>query len=118
MIAPGTLAALERVLDGCGWDQGGRVIRGRGPEGPVTGRTVWIARCAWWHDRPAGLTERRAREVVHKALRGCPLGERRRYLAFLVDTAEEAVKRGVFTDPTSGPAPADPAGAASDPVPF
>jgi hypothetical protein len=96
VIRPGTLAALERVLDGCGWDEvGGRLLRKYGDEGPVIGRTVWIARCQWWHERPEGLTEKRARAVVTKALRGCPLGPRqRRYLAFLVNVAEEAVKRG------------------------
>jgi hypothetical protein len=91
-VKPGTLAALERVLDGCGWDEvGGRLIRADGDSGPVVGRTVWIARCEWWRDRPAGLTEKRARAVVELALHGCRLGGRqRRYLGFLVGVAEAA----------------------------
>jgi hypothetical protein len=91
-VKPGTLAALERVLDGCGWDEvGGRLIRADGDSGPVVGRTVWIARADWWHDRPFGLTEKRARAVVELALHGCRLGDRqRRYLSFLVGVAEAA----------------------------
>jgi hypothetical protein len=95
-VRPGTLAALDQVLDACGWDEiGGRLIRAAGDEGPVVGRTVWIPRAEFWRDRPPGLTARRAREVVARALAGDrKLGPRqRRYLAFLVETAEAEAGR-------------------------
>lgn len=89
MMRPGTLSALESVLDGCGWDQvGGRLLRDT--DGRVTGRTPWIARAPWWHDRPAGLTEKRARVVIGQALTGQRLGARqRRYLLFLLRVADD-----------------------------
>jgi hypothetical protein len=115
-MKPGTLAALERVLAGCGWDQeGGRLLRADGDQGPVIGRTTWIARAPWWHDRPEGLTERRAWEVIDAALTGRRLGDRqRRYVKWLIEVAEAEA---------GGPGragPSDNAWAApdSDPPPF
>jgi hypothetical protein len=95
-VKPGTLAALDRVLDACGWDEvGGRLIRAGGWDGPVTGRTVWIPRAEWWRDRPDGLTEKRARAVVGDALAGKRLGCRqRRYLEFLVEVATSECDNG------------------------
>lgn len=95
-MRPGTLSALERVLDACGWDQeGGRLIRAAGDSGPVVGRTVWIARAPWWHDRPEGLTEKRARAVIAAALAGVRLGARqRRYVTWLLARAEAEAEAG------------------------
>jgi hypothetical protein len=91
-MTPGTLTALDRVLDGCGWDEvGGRLIRAYGPDGdgPVIGRTSWVARAPWWHDRPAGLTEKRARQVIEAALSCRRLGPRQsRYVRWLLEVAE------------------------------
>lgn len=90
-MSPGTLSALEHVLNGCGWAEiGGRLLRENGTEGAVIGRTPWIPREPWWHGRPEGLTERRAHAVVAAALSGRRLGCReRRYLHWLVQLAEK-----------------------------
>jgi hypothetical protein len=91
-VRPGRLTALGAVLEGCGWAEvGGRIIRDASDR--VCGRTPWIPRHPWWLERPEGLTERRAHQVVALALEGRTLGDRQRaYLAWLVAQADELAR--------------------------
>lgn len=90
-ITPDTLQSLAYVLTRCGWDQvGGRLLRDA--NGTANGRTTWIPREPWWHERPDGMTEDDAMHVVRAALTAKRklTAKQLRQLAFLLNVAAEA----------------------------
>lgn len=86
------LAQLQGMAQAAGWsEKGGKLLRDKGDEGEVTGRTAWVPTEAWFAGKPAGVTEHHMRSAVEKtaAGRGILTKPERDGLKYMTDTLRD-----------------------------
>jgi hypothetical protein len=95
---------LRAMAQDAGWaEEGGRAIRGNGPDGPVTGRTHWIARAPWFMAGMEGNPETLRRHIDDlMAGRGIPVKSRRTIDGMMDYLARQIAETGVDPDGSIG----------------